>query len=82
MVGQAFIRQKEDSPLTFQARAAVFFAEQYLHNESQKAASDFVAHVETWRGKEIKMEYLVVLATMLMIAGYALIIGRCVHNSD
>ena len=33
-------------------------------------------------GKEIKMEYLVVFVTMLMIAGYALIIGRCMHNAD
>ena len=35
-----------------------------------------------YRGKEIIMEYLVVLATMLMIAAYAFIIGRTLHNSE
>jgi hypothetical protein len=35
-----------------------------------------------YRGKEIIMEYLVVLATMLMIASYAFIIGRTLHNSE
>jgi hypothetical protein len=35
-----------------------------------------------YHGKEIIMEYLVVLATMLMIAAYAFIIGRTLHNSE
>lgn len=46
----------------------------------RRAASS--RHIEIWRGKEIKMEYLIVLATMLMIAGYACIIGRFLRQTE
>ena len=38
--------------------------------------------IESARRKETLMEYLVVLITMLMVAGYACIIGRSLRGAE
>jgi hypothetical protein len=43
--------------------------------------ADGAARLQPVIGKEIHMEYLVVLATMTMIAVYALIIARCLPKA-
>jgi hypothetical protein len=55
---------------------------QFWHSQSQAAVSAATGKHPVYRGKEIIMEYLVVLATMLMIASYAFIIGRTLRNSE
>jgi hypothetical protein len=61
----------------------VLLREQFSHSQSQTAVSAAPRKDPAYRGKEIIiMEYFVVLATMLMIALYALIIGRTLRNSE
>jgi hypothetical protein len=50
--------------------------EQFSHRESQAAVSAMLAKTLVCGGKGIIMEYVVVLATVTMIALYALIIAR------
>jgi hypothetical protein len=50
--------------------------EQFSHSESQATVSAMLANTLVYDRKGIIMEYLVVLATVMMIALYALIIER------
>jgi hypothetical protein len=72
-------------PLQKLRRASPVFSRpaQFSHSQSQAAVSAAPRKDPAYRGKEIIiMEYFVVLATMLMIALYALIIGRTLRNSE
>jgi hypothetical protein len=77
----AFLVQPGSSSKTRPDLADVVLAGQFSHSQSQAAVSAASRKNPIYRGKEIIMEYLVVLATMLMIAAYAFIIGRTLHNS-
>ena len=50
--------------------------EQFLHRESQTEMSAPPAMIPVYGGKEAIMEYLIMLATVTMVALYALIIAR------
>ena len=50
---------------------------QFLHNESHLAVSRNVAkRAASGTKRRFNMDYVVVFATMLMIAGYACLVGR------
>ena len=51
------------------------------HHLGMPQASGVVGGI-FYRGKETIMEYLVVFITMLMIAGYACIIGRSLRGAE
>jgi hypothetical protein len=78
----AFLVRPGASSKTLPDLADVVLPAQFSHSQSQAAVSAARRKNAVYRGKEIIMEYLVVFATMLMIAAYAFIIGRTLRNSE
>jgi hypothetical protein len=55
---------------------------QFSHSQNQTAMSRRVAKQADFCAKgDLIMDYVVVFVTMLMIAGYACIIGRVLHET-
>jgi hypothetical protein len=55
---------------------------QFLHSQSQSPVSSAAGQSSNWMAKGDSMDYLVVLMTMLMIAGYACLIGRSLRGTE
>ena len=59
---------------------AGFTARNFCTAKGKRRRARSSAETEDLRRKEINMDYLVAIFTMLMIAGYACIVGRILYS--